>query len=39
MGVDLRLIDLQKNIIGIDTGDYHIKDKGDSNIAFLEKRE
>jgi len=39
MGVDLRLIDLQKEIAGIDTEDYKIRDKIDSNIAFLEKRE
>ena len=39
MGVDLRLIDLQKEIKGMDTEDYKIRDKSDSNIAFLEKRE
>ena len=39
MGVDLRLIDLQKEIAGIDTEDYKIRDKSDSNIAFLEKKE
>jgi len=39
MGVDLRLIDLQREIAGIDTDDYKIRDKIDSNIAFLEKRE
>ena len=39
IGVDLRLIDLQKEIAGIDTEDYKIRDKSDSNIAFLEKKE
>jgi hypothetical protein len=39
MGVDLRLIDLQKEINGIDTEDYKIRDKIDSNIAYLEKIE
>jgi hypothetical protein len=39
MGVDLRLIDLQKEIAGIDTVDYKIRDKIDSNIAYLEKIE
>ena len=39
MGVDLRLIDLQKQIYGLDTGKYKIKDEFDSNIAFLEKKE
>ena len=39
MGVDLRLIDLQKQIYGWDIGKYKIKDKFDSNIAFLEKKE
>ena len=38
MGVDLRLIDLQKEIAGIDTEDYKIRDKIDSNIAYLEKK-
>ena len=39
MGVDLRLIDLQKEIAGMDTEGYKIRDKRDSNIAFLEKNE
>ena len=39
MGVDLRLIELQKEISGIDTEDYKIRDKIDSNIAYLEKIE
>ena len=37
IGVDLRLIDLQKEIYGLESGEYKIKDKFDSNIAFLEK--
>ena len=39
MGVDLRLIDLQKEIYGWGTGEYKIKDEYDSNIAFLEKKD
>lgn len=39
MGVDLRLIDLQKDIAGMDTRVYYIKDKRHSNIAFLEKKD
>jgi len=39
MGVDLRLIDLQNEIYGWDAGKYKIKDKHDTNIAFLEKEE
>ena len=39
MGVDLRLIDLQKEMPGWDTQNYKIKDEFDSNIAFLEKKE
>ena len=38
MGVDLRLIDLQKQIYGWETGEYKIKDEFNSNIAFLEKK-
>ena len=38
MGVDLRLIDLQKEIYGWDKETYKIKDKYNSNIAYLEKR-
>ena len=37
MGVDLRLIDLKKDIAGMYTESYQIKEKRDSNIAFLEK--
>jgi len=39
MGVDLRIIDLQKKIPGLITSEYRIKDKHDSNIAYLEKKE
>ena len=39
MGVDLRIIDLQKKIPGMNTSDYKIKDEHDSNIAYLEKKE
>ena len=38
MGVDLRIIDLQKKIPWLDTSQYKIKDKHDSNIAYLEKK-
>ena len=38
MGVDLRLIGLQKEIYGWDEETYEIKDKYNSNIAYLEKR-
>ena len=38
MGVDLRLIDLQKQIYGWETGEYKIKDEFNSNIAFLERK-
>ena len=37
MGVDLRLIDLEKQIYGYKAKTYKIKDKFDSNIAYLEK--
>ncbi len=39
MGVDLRLIDLQNKIYGLDDGKYKIKDEYDSNIGYLEKEE
>ena len=39
MGVDLRLIELQKEIPGYETGKYKIKDEINSNIAYLEKIE
>jgi len=39
MGVDLRLIDLQNEIYGLDDGKYKIKDEYDSNIGYLEKEE
>lgn len=39
MGVDLRLIDLQKEIYGWDSERHKIKDKFDSNIAYIEKKE
>ena len=39
MGVDLRLIDLQNEIYGLDDGKYKIKDEYDSNIGYLAKEE
>ena len=39
MGVDLRLIDLQNEIYGLDDGKYKIKDEYNSNIGYLEKEE
>ena len=39
MGVDLRLIDLQSKIYGWDSGKHKIKDKFDSNIAYIEKKD
>jgi len=38
MGVDLRLIDLHNEIYGYDEDSYNIRDKYNSNIAYLEKR-
>ena len=39
MGVDLRLIELKKELHGIiDSGKYKIKDEYNSNIAFIEKK-
>lgn len=37
MGVDLRLVELQDELYGVDTGKYKIKDDSNSNIAFVEK--
>ena len=37
MGVDLRLVELQKDFSGLDTSVFKIKDSGNSNIAFVEK--
>jgi predicted metal-dependent hydrolase len=37
IGVDLRLIDLQNQLKGIDSSEYKIKDNHSSNIAFIEK--
>jgi len=37
MGVDLRLIELKNKLYGFDT-EYRIKDRSDTNIAFLEKK-
>lgn len=37
MGVDLRLIELKNQLYGFDM-DYQIKDRADTNIAFLEKK-
>jgi len=39
IGVDLRLIDLQNQIYGYGDGGYKIKEKSDSNIAFIEKND
>ena len=39
IGVDLRLIDLQKEIYGMQDGNYRIKDDGNANIGFLEKKD
>lgn len=39
MGVDLRLIDLQKTIYGWDSQKHKIKEKFDSNIAYIEKKD
>lgn len=39
MGVDLRLIELQSKIYGWDSGKHKIKDKFDSNIAYIEKKD
>ena len=38
MGVDLRLIDLHSEIFGYGEESYEIKEKYNSNIAYLEKR-
>ena len=37
MGVDLRLIELQNEIKGLDSREYKIKEDGNSNIAYIEK--
>ena len=37
MGVDLRLVELQDELYGVDTGKYKIKDDSNSNIAYVEK--
>jgi len=37
MGVDLRLVELQNELSGVDTGQFKIKDSGSSNIAFIKK--
>ena len=39
MGVDLRLIELQSTIYGWDSRKHKIKDKFDSNIAYIEKKD
>lgn len=40
MGVDLRLIDLQNELYGINnSGNFKIKDDSNINIAFIEKKE
>ena len=37
MGVDIRLIDLQKELYRLELNSYKIKESSDSNIAFVEK--
>ncbi len=37
MGVDLRLIELQKELYGLEIKSYKIKESSNSNIAFVEK--
>lgn len=37
MGVDLRLIELQKELFGLEIKDYKIRESYGSNIAFVEK--
>ena len=37
MGVDLRLVELQDELYGVNTGKYKIKDDSNSNIAYIEK--
>jgi len=37
IGVDLRLVELQRDFSGLDTHSFKIKDAGNSNIAFVEK--
>ena len=37
IGVDLRLIELQKELYGLEIKDYKIKESSGSNIAFVEK--
>jgi hypothetical protein len=37
MGVDLRLVELQNELYGVDTDKYKIKDDINSNIAYVEK--
>jgi hypothetical protein len=39
MGVDLRLIELQRELSGIESRSYQIKDDHTSNIAYIEKKE
>lgn len=39
MGVDLRLIELQHELKGMNSGEYHLKDDHNSNIAFIHKKE
>ena len=39
MGVDLRLIDLQNELRGMNSGEYHLKEDYNSNIAFIHKKE
>ena len=39
IGVDLRLIDLKKEVYGFESKKYRIKDDFNSNIAYLQKKE
>jgi len=37
MGVDLRLIELQNELYGLDSSKYKIRDDGSANIAYIKK--
>lgn len=39
MGVDLRLIELQNEVYGIDSSKYTIKEDSSSNIAYVKKED
>lgn len=38
MGVDLRLISLKQELKDLESGEYHIKDDRNSNIAYIKKK-